>query len=168
MTTNISKANPSKFQLIFPKLPEEAGVSANKQLNLNLVDGILPSITLTAAEIPYRGTLVYTEIGGLEYGDWQTKMLIDRDFNNWILIYDWIYSINNANDVLGRPNQAYATDASLHILDNFNNKILDMRFENVWPHMLSEVQFSYQESETILTCGVTFKYDRFERNTDSF
>lgn len=42
-----------------------------------------------------------------------------------------MFSIANNANVHGRMDQSYTTDANLHILDNFDNKILDVKFENI-------------------------------------
>lgn len=160
---NLSKSSPTKFQLVFQKFPEETTLYEHDQLRLNITESVLPSLSLTALEVPWRGATVKTENGGLEFGEWTVRFLIDNSFSNWTTIYDWIVSINNADDVFGREDQSYSVDANLHIFDNFNNKILDIQFQNTWPTMIGDVTLSYQNNETILTCDCTFVYDRYKK-----
>lgn len=160
---NLSKSSPTKFQLVFQKFPEESTLSDHDQLKLNITETVLPSLTLTALEVPYRGAIIKTENGGLEFGEWTVRFLIDNNFSNWTTIYNWIISINNADDVFGKENQSYTVDANLHVLDNFNNKVLDIQFLNTWPTTLGDVTLSYQNNETILICDCTFVYDRYEK-----
>ena len=160
---NLSKSSPTKFQLVFHKFPEESTLSGHDQLKLNITETVLPSLTLTALEIPWRGSTVKTENGGLEFGEWTVRFLIDSNFSNWSTIYNWIISINNGEDIFGKTDQSYAVDANLHILDNFNNKILDIQFWNTWPTTIGDVTLSYQNNETILICDCTFVYDRYEK-----
>lgn len=166
MTTNISKSSANKFQLIFPLLPELDEISDQKQFSLNIIDGILPSFSLNSVDLPYKGGNTKIEMGFESFGDWTTKFSIDSNFKSWIIIADWMFSVANNQQIHGRSDQSYQTDANLHILDNFENKIVDIKFENIWPIILGEINFSYQDNDQILTCDVTFAYDRFYRVTN--
>jgi hypothetical protein len=55
----------------------------------------------------------------------------------------------------------FAVDASLRIIDNFNNDILGVQFIGMWPQNIQEVSLSHKESEVLLESGVTFVYDYF-------
>ena len=163
--TTISKASANKFQLIFPTLPELDEFSEQKQFSLNIIDGVLPSFSLATADIPYMGGNTTIERGFGSFGDWETTFSIDSDFQSWIVLSDWMFSIANNRNIHGRDDLLYQSDANLHILDNFENKVVDVKFENIWPINLGEIKMSYQESEQVLTCPVTFSYDRFYRIT---
>lgn len=161
MTTNISKLSANKFQLIFPVLPEESSPTAHRQFSINIIDTVLPGFSLNVAGVPYRGGSVKYEYGFDVFSDWTPTFFIDSNFNSYITLSDWIFSIANGDDLFGRKDQSYVCDAHLHILDNYDNKIVDIRFENIWPHTLGDVKMSYQDGEGMLIGEVTFSYDRF-------
>lgn len=161
--TTISKGSANKFQLVFPVLPELDEITAHKKFSLNIIDGVLPSYSLTSLDVPYKGGNVKMEGGFGSFGDWETNVSIDSNFETWIIMSDWMFSIANNREIHGRADLSYQTDANLHILDNFENKILDIKFENIWPVTIGEVQFSYQDAESVLTFPITFNYDRFYR-----
>ena len=167
MTTNISKASANKFQLIFPKLPHLDDFGSLKQFSLNVIDGILPSFSLDVLDLPYKGGNMKIENGFGEFGDWTTTFAIDSSFQSWIVMSDWIFSIANNKAKHGYVDQSYSVDAHYHILDNFNNQVVEIKFENLWPSNLDQVQHSYQDNPGVLTCGVTFSYDRFYRVVSS-
>jgi len=158
---DISKAIGNKFQIIFPVLPFKTSISDNDQFRLNIIDGLLPSINLTAEDVPWRGGNVVYERGFENFGDWTTKFAIDSNFYSWLTLAEWMFSIANNADNFGLDDQSHTTDCNLHMLDNFNNKIIDIQFINVWPQALSDVSLSYQDNNEVLTCDVTFKFDRF-------
>ena len=160
--TNISKSTNNKFQIIFPLLPFDSGLSDQNQFKLNIIDGVLPSFDLSVEDVPWRGGKVKYEMGFEGFGEWTTTFAIDSNFTSWQTISNWMFNIANNNDIHGLDDQSHVTDANLHILDNFNNKILDIQFFNVWPSNLGEVSFSYADNSDLLTCSVTFQYDRFE------
>jgi hypothetical protein len=159
--TSLSKANATKFQIVFPLMPELSELTTQKQFSLNIIDGVLPSLTLGVEEIPWKGGLNHYEMGGLEFGQWTTQFIIDENFTSWLVLSDWIFSIYNGRNVLGRDDKNYMTDAHLLILDNYNNIVFKIIFENIFPQELDEVKMSYQEGEGLLIGTVTFIYDRF-------
>lgn len=164
MTTNISKLSGNKFQLIFPLLPQETSISAQQQFSLNIIDGVLPSFSLNSEDIPYRGGNLKYEMGFGEFGPWTTTFFIDSSFESWIVLADWMFSIADNKETFGRSDQSYSVDANLHILDNFDNKVVDIKFENIWPSELGDVKVTYQDGESLLSCDVTFSYDRFYKS----
>lgn len=161
MTVNISKGINNKFQLIFPKFPLEDDLTSQKQFSLNLVNGIVPSMTLNRIEMPYRGGQTWIENGFESFGDWTTEILIDSNFLSWKAIYNWMSGIANNQDVFGFEDQSYSIDAILYVLDNFNNDILKFQFTNVWPYNLGEVNYTYEDGRTVLKCDVSFSYDQY-------
>lgn len=165
MTTNISKASPNKFQLVFPLLPEVNELADSKQFSLNIVDGIIPSFSIDVLDMPFRGGNTKFENGIGEFSEWTTTFTIDSEFLSWIVITDWMFSISNSREIHGRADLSYAVDANLHVLDNFDNKVVDIKYENIWPSNIGDVSYSYQQNDTVLTCQVTFTYDRYYRIT---
>lgn len=161
MAIHISNFTPAHFQLVFPILPEETKISANKELRLNLTDTLIPSVTLGEIELPWMGGQSFTEGGGIEFGDWNVDFIVDSNLTNWKLLANWVFSINNNVDVHGRSDQSFSCDASLYVLDNFENEVLKIMFKNVWPKTLGELSLSYQETGTVLKCSVSFAYDGF-------
>jgi hypothetical protein len=52
MTLSLSKARGMNFKLIFPILPETEDIDDSKLYNINIVDTVLPSISITPLELP--------------------------------------------------------------------------------------------------------------------
>jgi hypothetical protein len=50
MATHIGKSHSNNFQLIFPILPTKSSFSDIKMLRLNILDSILPSISINPVE----------------------------------------------------------------------------------------------------------------------
>lgn len=168
MSTNINRGNPTSFQLIFPVLPIETDVDAHKEFRLNLTDTVIPSIALGDLELPFRGGQSYMEGGGIEFGEWTANFLIDSEFKSWITIVKWIFAINNNRDNTGGwPDYSYSCDAFLEVFDNFENKILTLKFEYVWPNNIGEVVMDYQDSNPVIKCPVGLVYDRYYYVSDT-
>lgn len=161
MTNTISTAQPNKFQIIFPLLPFETTTVNQKKFALNIIDGLIPSYNLSVEEVWYRGGNFKTEEGFESFGDWTTKIKLDSSFIAWKVMYDWMKNIADNKEKHGVYDQSYSTDAFLYVFDNFDNQILEIKFENVWPSVLGDVTFSYEDSDNLLTTEITFQYDRY-------
>lgn len=154
----MNRSNATSFKLVFSHKEE---VEYRKELSLHITSTVLPSVTINPVEMPWQGGVVYGEGGGVEFGNWETSFFIDDTWSNYQMIYDWMANINNGYDFYGRKDFSYQMDAALMVMDNFKNIITTFEFINIWPSSLSEVNLSYQEGETNLSCNVTFVYDYF-------
>jgi hypothetical protein len=160
-TLNINKSTPQNFELIFPKLPAEIGLTQN-ELTLNIHQTVLPSLTLDTVDVPFLGGKSGVDSGNITFEPWYVHFTVDSEFKNWMILYKWITFINNGKNRFGRAKKEYCVDASFRILDNFNKEILSVVFINTWISMLGEVSFSFREGVTALSCTANFIYDRFE------
>jgi len=156
---HLSKGSKSNFQLIFSKIP---GTTVNEDLpfHLNITNTIVPSIDIGEIEIGHLGGRIYTN-AGIEYGEWLTTFHIDAEFNSYYVMYDWMMYIYNGD--VSHKQDNIEIDADLIMTDNFNNVTSTLRFNNIWPKALGEVDLSYQDGNEKLESTVTFKYDRFIR-----
>lgn len=159
---NIDKYTPSKFEMVFSKIPTETSILAVKELTINIFGSIIPGMTLDSLDMPFMGGKVREFSGNIEFDPLTVMFNVDSKFRNWYILYSWITFINNNKDKFGENKRLYATDATIRIMDNFENTVLRINFKNIWPNSLTEVSLSYRESESILESMVTFQYDRFE------
>lgn len=159
--TNINKANPTGYILTLPLVPGTDDVSKQKNFSMNIISTILPTFTLTPVEIPWRGTTVWSEGGGMKYDDWNTDFLIDDQWESYFLIYNWLRNIANGMDKFGRNDFDYQINGNLTILDDYETPIVDFVFNKIWPTSLGNISLSYQDGEKVLSGSVTFKYDYF-------
>ena len=162
IATTLNKSTPSNFQLIFPKLPTEVTLSASKELTLNIYSTLIPSVSIEVTEMPWRGAKVHQESGGMTHDAWNVTFIIDSDFKNWKILYKWLTYILNNHNVYGRDRDKFVVDATLHIMDNWEDVIFKLFFVDVWINSLSEVTMSTREGEQVLECTATFQYDRYE------
>ena len=166
MRTNLNKATPSNFELIFPKVPTSDDIRATQGLTLNIHTTVLPSLTLETTEVPWQGGTVHQDIGSITFEPWLVQFTVDSVFSNWLVLYKWLTYINNNKDRYGRSSGDYKVDASLRILDNFHKEILVVDLIGVWINMLGEISLTYREGDSNLESSANFIYDRYEiRNT---
>ena len=156
----INKSTPTNFKLIFPKFPyiDDDG---EKELTLNIYETVIPSLTLETDELKWQGAKYITPSGKVTFNPWNVNFMVDSDFKNWIKLMRWITHINNNFDQFVRSPSTYSVMASMLVIDNWNNPILNVVFENVWITEIGEVRFSYREGSTDLVSQATFAYSRY-------
>jgi len=161
-----SRATPTNFSLIFPKLPSESTVAASEELTLHLVNTVIPSLTIPSITVNWMGIEArYDAVHHINYGDWSITYKVDADFNNWKKLYTWLKFITStkADPALDHviPSE-HQINARLIITDNFKNNILAIELHNVWIDFLGEVSLAYDKGEMILEGSARLKYSAYE------
>ena len=111
----------------------------------------------------------------LTYSDFTIKFNINEDLQSWKDIYTWFLSIASpegteqsnplTNLTSKRSSLANYSDATLTVLSSLNNPLLNVRFINMFPVSLSDIQFDTASSaDNILTADATFRYEFFKFN----
>jgi hypothetical protein len=159
--TNIDKATPTNFQLIFPKLPTEESINANNPFTLNIFSAVIPSLSLAEEERRWQGNKSKDALIPLEFDSWLVSYIVDSRLENWLLLYNWMSYINNNRDKIAELRQAYSVDANLIVTDNYRNPVLSITFVDIWPSVMGEVSFSSREGDIQLESTVNFTFDHF-------
>ena len=160
--TNIDKATPTNFELVFPILPTQVTLAAHNELSLNLQGVVLPSITLQPGEVGWQDTKHKIAVGPLEFEQMQVQFIVDSYFSNWRVLFQWMTYISNNKDKMMEFHKNFAVDASLSIQDNFQREIMRIAFIGMWPVNVQETSFSTREAEVTIESSATFVYDYFE------
>jgi predicted DNA-binding helix-hairpin-helix protein len=100
---------------------------------------------------------------------------------NYKEILEWMYGINNPESLdnhrlyaLSNINKYYNkhisdflnlfSDGWLHILDNNNNENVVLKFVDMFPVEISEINFSTNKTDVnYITCNITFQYSYIEQ-----
>ena len=168
LVTEINKASPDSFELIFPMIPRGEStddMATNEELILNIHSTVVPGLSLDPVEQTWQGSKTQTATGKVTYDQWSFQFMVDEQFNNWKLLFQWIKYINNSKTRYARKEELYKIDASMRVLDNFKAEIMRLHFISVWPVSLGEVSLSYRDAEINLDCSATLIYDRIEIET---
>jgi len=162
ISTELNKATPTNFELVFPLIPTQTGIGANMELSLNIHSVILPAVSINPIEIDWQGARHKMHGTPMDYEIMNVQFNVDASFKNWKLLYYWMNFISNGKDKMAEFHKEYAIDTSLKIINNFNQNILAVKFASMWPTNIQEVSFSYKEGEVLLESGATFVYDYFQ------
>ena len=162
--TNLDKATPTNFELIFPKLPTEESISANNPFVMNIFSAVIPSLSMAEEELRWQSNKTKHALIPLEYDSWLVSYVVDSQVANWNLLYKWMSFINNNSDKIADLHRTYAVDASLIVTTNYKIPIVELHFVDIWPSTLGEVSFSTREGDVTLESTVNFTYDYFKVN----
>ena len=180
--TKLDYASPTQFKFSINQLPkvEFFTVSANIP-DLTLADVV---ITTPFKPIPVLGQ-------NLTYGNLNITFIVDEFLENYRELHEWLTGIgfpkdrkqfsefrsNTANrgtasptpvaDVgkVGKsiPDASMFSDATLTILSNKNNPIVEVRFANMYPVSLGALEFTQQAGDVeYLTVQADFTYQIYE------
>lgn len=157
----LNKTTSTNFELIFPLIPSETNISATNELVLNISTATVPSIILDEEEHRWQAFRIYTHQGTVVFDPLSITFVVDVEYKNWKVLFDWIVYINNNYNKAGMEFDKYTIDSSLNILNNFGSTVLSLDFKNMWIQSLGELSMSYKEGEIVIECQATFRYDRY-------
>tara|TARA_B100001057_G_scaffold218794_1_gene218989 strand:+ start:106 stop:756 length:651 start_codon:yes stop_codon:yes gene_type:complete len=182
--TSLDYASPTQFKFQITKLPkvEYFCTSVNvPSLSISEVRQPTPFV-----DLPMPGTT-------LSYGQLNATFLVDENLENFGEIHGWLRGIgfpesygeyknaasagadrfptgDNAVSTepgkvkFGAPSQgALFSDATLIVLTSKNNPIKEIRFRDIYPTSIGELQYDQQAADVqYLTCTVSFNYNRYD------
>jgi hypothetical protein len=164
---NTNYLQPTKFQMVFPKITTMTYFLQSFSLPSLLVEPVIQ--TSPFVDIPRPGDKI-------KFGELRVEFIIDEEMWSYQVIYEWMKGIgfpcsfeeyklmNRQISSLNLDTPQYC-DAIITILSGLNNPKLSIHFANLFPVSLSEIQFSTKESsETVVTATATFNYHLFHIN----
>ena len=166
-------ASPTQFRFLIKQLPkvEFFNVSANLP-GISMSPSIQPASVL-GRDIPIHGDKVNFE-------EFTMSFKVDEYLENYRSLWDWIIAIGFPSDkgeyinwaldesVRMRPTSTSAAplfyaDASLIILSNKNNPIVEVSFHDMFPLTLSGLEYSQNQTDVeYMEATATFAYQVYE------
>jgi hypothetical protein len=124
----------------------------------------VPDITMPTTEVASRfRNLPIIPGGGVTFGDFSVRFIVDEDLRNYYSIHRWIRDNGNADD---NPRQTQErdiyTNAQLHIVTSQYNPAFIVDFRNIFPVSLTNLQFDATITDVeYITAEVVFKHQQF-------
>ena len=157
MSIQKSFLSPLGYQLAIQKIPNTI---------LNVVSVNLPGITVEDAELqtPFK-VIRYPE--KVVYNDFVVRFKVSEDMSDYIEIFDWMHQIGRPEE-FGTPNpdalypndkySNFVSDGTLLILNSVNKNNIEVRFRDLFPVVLSDLEFTSQDADvTYIDATVTFR-----------
>ena len=175
-------SSPTQFRFILNQIPKvQFFVQSANLPGISLGEAVIPT---PYKDIPYVGDTV-------TYENLSIQFLVDEHLENYIEIHNWMVGLgfpktrqqftdfrsntsNTSNAAgkgqtdIGKVGKSVAerplySDATLTVLSNKNNPLVECRFEDVFPVALSGLDYTQQVSDVeYLTATVDFRYKLYE------
>ena len=124
----------------------------------------VPDITMPTTEVgsQFRNLPIYPG-GGVTFGDFSVRFIVDEDLKNYNSIHKWMRDVGNADQMARtiEEDDIY-TLGQLHIVTSQYNPAFVVEFQNLFPVSLSNLQFDATISDVeYITAEVSFKHQQF-------
>jgi hypothetical protein len=183
--TKLDYSSPTQFRFLINQLPKVEYFTTSANIpGIGLGDGVLNT---PFKDIPLLGDK-------LTYEDLAISFIVDENLENYIEMHTWLTSIGfpkdrsqfsdfrsttsnvktstrgeskDIGDVrASTPELPMYSDATLTILTNKNNPVVECRFADVFPTSLSGLDYNQNQTDVeYLTATVNFKYKIYEIHT---
>ena len=123
----------------------------------------LPESTLGEVAVPFRGRNIYVAVDRPAPETWTTTFFNDTDFMVRNAMERWHNGINNFADNTGVTNAAdFQTDLFVEQLDRDDTILKTYIFRNAFPLTIAAIDLTNEETTTIETFEVTWRYQHYE------
>ena len=123
----------------------------------------LPESTLGEVAVPFRGRNIYVAGDRPAPETWTTTFFNDTDFMVRNAMERWHNGINNFADNTGVTSAAdFQTDLFVEQLDRDDTILKSYIFRNAFPLTISAIDLTNEETTTIETFEVTWRYQHYE------
>ena len=123
----------------------------------------LPESNLGEIAVPFRGRNIYVAGDRPAPETWTTTFFNDTDFMVRNAMERWHNGINNFADNTGVTNAAdFQTDLFVEQLDRDDTILKTYVFRNAFPLTISAIDLTNEETTTIETFEVTWRYQHYE------
>ena len=163
---NTNYLQPTKYLLTFDRI-------GSVQYFCQAVN--IPGVNIGQSPINLPSADIYAPGNKIMYNQLNIDFAVDEKLDSWRQIHDWFRSIAAPESFSERKRltdvqNQYRTggprnygDATLTVLNNLNNPSIRVKFVNVFPISLSDIQFDTKLSaDDIVTADVTFVYESFK------
>ena len=190
MTTDTSPLNrqpdkldyssPTQFRFMINQLPKvQFFTTAANIPDISLGEAVIPT--------PYKDIPIMGD--KLTFGNLDVSFIVDEYLENYITIHNWLIGIgfpknrtqfssfrtdssnnptsakNVSVDAVGKAtaDRGMYSDATLTILSNKNNALVEVRYSDLFPVSLSGLNYSQENTDvTYQTAQISFRYKLYE------
>ena len=178
--TTLDYASPTQFRLVINQLPKVQFFTTAANLpGINLGEAVFPT---PLRQIPIQGD-------DITFENLSISFLVDENLENYKELHDWLIGIGfpqsrkqfkdfrtskavvpnvtrgTATDIakvgLSTPANPMSSDATLTILSNKNNPVVEVRFQELSPVALGALNFAQEATDVQYlktTCDFNYKY----------
>ena len=180
--TKLDYLSPTQFKFTITQLPKvEFFTTAANIQDISLSDAVIPT--------PFKSIPVMGQ--NLTYSNLSVTFIVDEFLENYIELHNWLTAIgfpksreqfknfrtttsntpsakNTVSSDIGKvgqaiPDSAMFSDATLTVLSNKNNPIVEVRYSDLYPVSLGALEFNQSSTDVeYLTVSADFTYKLYE------
>ena len=124
----------------------------------------VPDVQMPTTEVasPFRNLPIIPG-GGVTFGDFSVRFIVDEDLVNYNAVHKWIRDVGNADQMARTtPEADILTNGQLHIVTSQYNPAFIVEFREIFPVSLSGLQFDATMTDVeYITAEVVFKHQQF-------
>jgi len=124
----------------------------------------VPDVQMPTTEVasPFRNLPIIPG-GGVTFGDFSVRFIVDEDLVNYNSVHKWIRDVGNADQMARTtPEENILTNGQLHIVTSQYNPAFIVEFRDIFPVSLSGLQFDATMTDVeYITAEVVFKHQQF-------
>lgn len=130
----------------------------------------IPALTLGTVDMatPFQKLLIPGD--KVDFGTLTATIRVDEELRNYLELYNWIIQVgfpdtfdqylNIANANIG---EGVLSDATLTVLSSARNPILNVKFSNLYPVSISDLNFDSRQTDlNYIDVDVNFHYQSFK------
>ena len=163
-------ARPNLFEVSIPSFPSSVTGWDDETFNFLCKAAALPASNVAQIEVPFRGRILKVA-GDRTFDVWTVTVINDEDFKLRTAFEQWMNQISKLDNATGATNPgSYMVDAYVHQLgrgatkfstsntsDTTNTPLRTYRFYDIFPTNVSQIDLSYDTSDTIEEYTVDFQ-----------
>ena len=178
--TVLDYSSPTQFRFMINQLPKvQFFTTAANIPDISLGEAVIPT--------PYKDIPIMGD--KLTFGNLDVSFIVDEYLENYITIHNWLIGIgfpknrtqfssfrtdssnnptsakNVSVDTVGKAtaDRGLYSDATLTILSNKNNPLVEVRYSDLFPVSLSGLNYSQESTDvTYQTAQISFRYKLYE------
>jgi hypothetical protein len=152
---NFNNATVNNFKFLMGKIPEVEYFCQSVNI---------PSITL--GEAIQATPILDRPLPGdkLTYGEMSIEFIIDEEFRSWEALHNWMVSIGKPVSTNQYDFDGQFTDATLILTTNNSNPLMEIRFIDIYPTSLGDLNFTTQGNADPLIGDASFRFRGYEIN----
>jgi len=147
---NTNLLQPTKYTVSFPEISDTVYFCQKVNLpglNLQELTQVTPNLDL------------YVPGTKLTYGNFEMEFLVNEDLSSWLFVHNWMRGITTDMGYRTKPK----AEAILTIYSNQNNPKFRIKYRDIFPLSLSDIEFDTTKSaEEHIYATATFKYNYFD------
>ena len=171
-------ARPNLFEVSIPSFPTFVNNWNDEKFNFLCKAAALPASNVAPIDVPFRGRILKVA-GDRTFDTWTVTVINDEDFYVRTKFEEWMNQVNKLNNGTGATSPtSYMKDAYVYQLGRGNKRestansndgsqepLRVYKFYDIFPTNISQIELSYDTSDTIEEFTVEFQVQWWSAGT---